>query len=58
MLASNLALPKRVMKNAEYFRTRMLNSGFRVLGKNHPVCPIFVGDEKTAIKFADEMIGK
>jgi len=34
----------------------MQTLGFKILGDNHPICPVMLGDARLASQFADEML--
>lgn len=45
--------------NVDRFRSKMTALGFKIMGdKQHPICPVFVGDAALASKFADEMLNE
>jgi glycine C-acetyltransferase len=45
--------------NVDRFRSNMSSLGFNVMGdKNHPICPVFLGDAALSSKFADEMLNE
>ncbi|CAF4205959.1 unnamed protein product, partial [Rotaria magnacalcarata] len=56
LIENNPSLPGRVAENASYFRTELQNLGFKILGDNHPICPVMLGDARLASRFADEML--
>jgi glycine C-acetyltransferase len=48
-----------LQSNVNLFRTKMTSVGFKVMGdKNHPICPVFLGDASLASKFADEILNE
>jgi len=51
-------LTTRVMENTTLFRSRMTQAGFNVVGDDHPICPVMMPDERTAVQFADEMLSR
>jgi len=52
-------LVQKVHSNTRLFRTRMVDAGFTVLGdKDHPICPVLLGDAKLAGIFSDQMLEK
>lgn len=57
MLLSSNELTEKVRKNTEHFRTAMAKAGFTISGKDHPICPVMLGDAKLASVFADKMLG-
>ncbi|XP_072760116.1 2-amino-3-ketobutyrate coenzyme A ligase, mitochondrial isoform X2 [Anoplolepis gracilipes] len=48
----------RLANNTEHFRNAMTKAGFIIIGDNHPICPIMLGDAKLAATFADKMMEK
>jgi len=56
MLLEGTDLTSKVMENTALFRSRMTGAGFNVIGDGHPICPVMMPDERTAIAFADEML--
>ena len=36
----------------------MTDAGFTVIGDGHPICPVMMPDERTAIDFADAMLSR
>eukprot|EP00794_Sanderia_malayensis_P016778 gene16778-18473_t len=57
MLMDGSPLTKKVMENTQRFRSEMTKAGFTVIGDNHPICPVMMPDERTAVDFADAMLG-
>jgi len=43
-------------RNAEYFRSKMTDLGFKLAGKNHPIIPVMLGDAKLTQVFAKKML--
>ncbi|XP_065654123.1 2-amino-3-ketobutyrate coenzyme A ligase, mitochondrial [Hydra vulgaris] len=56
ILLQGTDLPSKVSKNAQLFRKRMTEAGFNVIGDDHPICPVMMPDERTAVQFADKML--
>jgi 7-keto-8-aminopelargonate synthetase-like enzyme len=56
MSSSNLA--ERVRHNTKRFRDAMIKAGFTISGKDHPICPVMLNQERLASVFADEMLGQ
>ena len=55
LAALQLVTPERiaaVTENAAYFRRRLKEIGFDVLDGTHPIVPIMLGDEKSAVALA------
>ncbi|ESN97279.1 hypothetical protein HELRODRAFT_185935 [Helobdella robusta] len=59
LIMASSDLIKKLSANTYLFRTRMLKAGFNVLGdKDHPICPVMLGDAKLAALFAEKMLDK
>jgi len=56
MLMDGSPLTQKVAENTKYFREKMLKAGFNVIGDDHPICPVMMPDERTAVEFSDAMI--
>lgn len=56
LIEKNPNIPAQVLANAKYFRDEMQALGFKILGDNHPICPVMLGDARLASQFADEML--
>jgi glycine C-acetyltransferase len=56
LLMSSSELPEKVARNTERFRSRMTAAGFKILGENHPICPVMLGDARLANEIADELL--
>jgi len=56
LIEKDPSLPGRVLANAKYFRDEMQGLGFKILGDQHPICPVMLGDARLASRFADEML--
>ena len=56
MLLDGTDLTAKVTENTDLFRSRMTEAGFTLKGDGHPICPVMMPDERTAIAFADEML--
>ncbi|CAF4446061.1 unnamed protein product, partial [Adineta steineri] len=56
LVENDSSLTGRVLENATYFRNEMEKLGFKILGDNHPICPVMLGDARLASQFADEML--
>lgn len=50
--------PKRVQHNTKRFREQMILAGFTVIGMDHPICPVMLGDARLASIFSDRMLSK
>eukprot|EP00112_Aurelia_sp_Birch-Aquarium-sp1_P004674 Seg1529.6 transcript_id=Seg1529.6/GoldUCD/mRNA.D3Y31 product="2-amino-3-ketobutyrate coenzyme A ligase mitochondrial" protein_id=Seg1529.6/GoldUCD/D3Y31 len=56
MLMDGSPLTKKVITNTKYFREKMIQAGFNVIGDDHPICPVMMPDERTAVDFSNAMI--
>lgn len=56
LASSQSQLRKAVNENAVYFRRRMTEVGYKLMGNgNHPISPVLVGDAVTAGKMAQDL---
>jgi glycine C-acetyltransferase len=51
-------LSQKVAANTTRFRQGMTSAGFKILGENHPICPVFLEDAKLASTMAERMLSK
>ena len=58
MITSGSGLSAKVAANTTQFREGMTAAGFQILGENHHICPVFLGDAKLASTMAERMLGK
>lgn len=56
ILMDGSPLTKKVMENTTLFRDKMTKAGFNVIGDDHPICPVMMPDERTAVDFSDAML--
>ena len=49
-------LVRRLAGNTARLRTGLRSLGLRILGHNHPITPILVGDEQQAVDFSRELL--
>ena len=47
-----------LQRNTKMFREKMKDAGFTILGDEHPICPVFVGDAKLANDIASELLSR
>jgi len=50
------SLRNRLEKNMQHFRKRIKDAGFVILGNDHPIVPIMLGNAKLASDFANDML--
>lgn len=56
MLTENQDVIRRVQDNSAYFRKKMSELGFDLIGRDHAIIPIMLYDAKLAGKFAESML--
>jgi len=49
---------EKLWEMSDYFREKLQQMGFDTLGSETPIIPILIGEEKTAIAFADDLFSK
>ncbi|OMH79129.1 2-amino-3-ketobutyrate coenzyme A ligase, mitochondrial [Zancudomyces culisetae] len=49
-------LLQRLKKNTEFFRSKMSAAGFNIIGDDHPIVPVMLGDARLASAFSEEML--
>ena len=45
-----------IQRKTKHFRSAMTAAGFTILGKEHPISPVFLGEEKIAQEMASRML--
>ncbi|XP_075429787.1 2-amino-3-ketobutyrate coenzyme A ligase, mitochondrial isoform X2 [Ascaphus truei] len=58
LLMENNAILQSVAAKTARFRTKMTAAGFTISGKDHPICPVMLGDARLASVMADDMLEK
>ena len=58
LLSEPTLLRGRLQENANYFRSKMSESGFDLIEGSHPIIPIMIGDAKLANDFAAALLDK
>ncbi len=56
MLEESTELRDKLEENTKFFREKMLEAGFDISGKNHPISPVMLGDAALSQKFADRLL--
>lgn len=56
LLEDSTELADRVKDNTAYFRQAMAQTGFTIAGRDHPICPVMLGDAALAQQFADTLL--
>jgi len=52
-------LQKRLLENTKYFRSRMQDAGFSILGNSKcPIVPVLIGDAKLSALLAEELLDR
>ena len=47
---------RRIFKNTIYFRKQMKSLGFNILGDEHPITPVMLGDANVAQRMSKELL--
>jgi glycine C-acetyltransferase len=55
-LEASTELADRVKENTTFFRNAMAQTGFTLSGKDHPICPVMLGDAALSQTFADRLL--
>ena len=58
MMANGHELREQLWRNAAHFRSRMEEAGFTLVGKDHPIIPVMLGDAKLANDMANKLMSK
>lgn len=58
LVSENRSFQEKIQSNTEKFRSEMTKAGFKILGDNHPICPIMIGDAKLSAQLAEAMMSK
>ncbi|MEC8904247.1 MAG: glycine C-acetyltransferase [Pseudomonadota bacterium] len=58
MMKEGDELRANLWRNANHFRTRMEEAGFTLVGKDHAIIPVMLGDARLASEMADKMLEK
>lgn len=56
MLSSSTALRDKLEENTKLFRAAMTKAGFDIRPGVHPICPVMLYDEKTAMRMAEALL--
>ena len=49
---------ERINENTKYFRSKMKNLGYTILGDEHPITPVMLGDAKIAQEISKRLLEK
>ena len=58
ILMKSSRLTEKLGCNTKQFRDKMATHGFKILGANHPICPVYLGDARLASEFAEDMLNR
>ena len=58
ILSTSDELRNKLKQNSTYFRSEMEKHGFTLLGKDHPIIPVYLGEAKLAQQVAKKMLEK
>lgn len=58
MLKENTALRDHLEEITAYYRKAMGEAGFDIIPGEHPIVPVMLYDEKTAVEYAEKMVEK
>ncbi len=56
ILMKDNSLCKKLNDLTSYYRAKMVEAGFDIVSGTHPIVPVMLYDEKTAVKMADGML--
>jgi glycine C-acetyltransferase len=56
LLEESDALRRTVHEHAAFFRQRMRDAGFDLVGADHPIVPVMIGDASLASRFAERLL--
>ncbi|KAI6647032.1 hypothetical protein LOD99_8956 [Oopsacas minuta] len=58
ILMRSSQLTEKLASNTKQFRDKMTSLGFKILGANHPICPVYLGDARLATGMAEDMLNR
>lgn len=58
ILMRSSQLTEKLANNTNRFRDKMTSHGFKILGANHPICPVYLGDARLATEIAEDMLNR
>ena len=56
MLTETNEYADKVKENTKYFRDNMASTGFTIVGKDHPISPVMLGDAALSQKFSEKLL--
>lgn len=58
LLNASTELADRVKENTRYFREGIASTGFEIMGKDHPISPVLLGEATLAQQFSEKLLEK
>ena len=56
LLTASTELADKVKENTRYFRDNLASTGFEILGKEHPISPVLLGDAELSQQFSAKLL--
>ena len=56
LVGGGTALRRKLRRNAQRFRLGMTTAGFELVGADHPIIPVMIGDAKVASEMAGRLL--
>uniref|UniRef100_A0A8C0IKG8 Glycine C-acetyltransferase n=1 Tax=Chelonoidis abingdonii TaxID=106734 RepID=A0A8C0IKG8_CHEAB len=56
LLMESNAITQSMVAKTKRFRSKMAAAGFSILGNDHPICPVMLGEARLASVMADDML--
>ncbi|NXT21835.1 KBL protein, partial [Syrrhaptes paradoxus] len=58
LLMESNAIAQSMAAKTQRFRSKMTAAGFTISGKEHPICPVMLGDARLAAVMAEDMLNR
>ncbi|XP_071278933.1 2-amino-3-ketobutyrate coenzyme A ligase, mitochondrial isoform X2 [Agelaius tricolor] len=58
LLMESNAIAQSMAAKTQRFRSKMTTAGFTISGKDHPICPVMLGDARLASVMAEDMLNR
>lgn len=58
LLMESNAIAQSMAAKTQRFRSKMTAAGFTISGKDHPICPVMLGDARLAAVMAEDMLSR
>ncbi|NWW24744.1 KBL protein, partial [Falcunculus frontatus] len=58
LLMESNAIAQSMAAKTQRFRSKMTAAGFTISGKDHPICPVMLGDARLASVMAEDMLNR